>query len=70
MSSKRIDLSPPGPHAGFVQVHSGCDGIWWERADGLRVRLAAPEREPKVERARLSLLGLLLAYLASEAPPR
>jgi hypothetical protein len=42
--------------------------VWWERGDGLEVRLAAPERERvrerPVERARVSLLGVLLAGFA------
>jgi hypothetical protein len=34
------------------------------------VRLAAPEREAPVERERLSLVGVLVAFLASGAEPR
>ncbi|HET9339652.1 MAG TPA: hypothetical protein VFQ55_11665 [Casimicrobiaceae bacterium] len=33
--------------------------------DGLDIRLAAPERESSVRRERLSLLGVLLALVAS-----
>ena len=46
-------------------VRSAREGVRWERGDGLVVRLAAPERETMVERGRVSLLGLLLAWAAS-----
>jgi len=46
-------------------VRSAREGVQWERGDGLVVRLAAPEREAMVERGRVSLLGLLLAWAAS-----
>jgi hypothetical protein len=46
-------------------VRSAREGVRWERGDGLVVRLAAPEREAMVERGRVSLLGLLLAWAAS-----
>jgi hypothetical protein len=39
--------------------------VWWDRGDGLQVQLAAPERERRVERGRLSLLGMLIAFAAS-----
>jgi hypothetical protein len=39
--------------------------VWWDRGDGLSVQLAAPERERQVERGRLSLLGMLIALVAS-----
>ncbi|GIK86247.1 MAG: hypothetical protein KJ018_13920 [Burkholderiales bacterium] len=51
-------------------VRSARDGVWWERGDGLAVRLAAPERESGVDRGRLSLLGMLLAWAASGPTPR
>lgn len=53
-------------------VRSARDGVWWQRDDGLAVRLAGPERgrEPAVERGRVSLLGMLLAWAASGPPPR
>ena len=46
-------------------VRSAREGVRLERGDGLVVRLASPEREVVVERARVSMLGLLLAWLAS-----
>ena len=39
--------------------------MWWDRGDGLSVQLAAPEQERQVERGRLSLLGMLIAFAAS-----
>lgn len=42
------------------------DGACWRAGDGLEVRLAAPEREAsRLERGRLSLVGVMLAWLAS-----
>jgi hypothetical protein len=51
---------------GFALLGGGRDGLRWERPDGLRVNLAAPERdaEPAVERTRLSAPALLLALIA------
>jgi hypothetical protein len=51
-------------------LRSGSDGVWWERGDGMRVRVAAPERERVVERTRLSLVGMLLAYAVSSGSGR
>jgi len=39
--------------------------VWWDRGDGLSVRLAGPERTRAIERGRLSLLGMLIAFAAS-----
>lgn len=55
-------------HAGsepWRLVRSAREGVRWERADGLAVRVAAPERESSIERARISLVGMLLAWAAS-----
>lgn len=46
-------------------VRSAHEGVRLERSDGLAVRLAAPERDTVVERARVSLLAMLLAWAAS-----
>jgi hypothetical protein len=35
----------------------------------LQVRVAAPERDPVVERTRLSLLAMVLAYAVAERSP-
>ena len=51
-------------------LRSGPEGVWWERGDGLRVRIAAPEREAVVERTRLSLLATVLAYSVAGRSPR
>jgi len=45
-------------------VRSAREGVRMERGDGLAVRLATPESETLVERGRVSLLGLLLAWAA------
>lgn len=51
-------------------VGGGSAGTCFRRSDGLEVRLASPEREPAVQRERLSMLGVLLAFLASGERPR
>lgn len=51
-------------------VRDAREGVRWERGDGLAIRMAAPERGPVVERGRISVLGMLLAWAASPPPPR
>ncbi len=46
-------------------IRAGRDGVWWQARDGMRIRLAAPEQQPVVERARLSVVAVLLAMIAS-----
>lgn len=65
MSRRRNELSPPAGRDGLALHGSGGGGVWWDRGDGLSVQLAAPERERQVERGRLSLLGMLIAFAAS-----
>ena len=70
MSNRRNDLSPPARRDELALVRSGREGVWWHRGDGLSVRLAGPEREHAIERGRLSLLGVLVAFAASGDRPR
>jgi hypothetical protein len=65
MSRRRNELSPPAGRDGLALHGSRGEGVWWDRGDGLQVQLAAPERERRVERGRLSLLGMLIAFAAS-----
>ena len=68
---RRYEL-PERPY-GRLDLHyvgAGRAGACYRRDDGLEVRLAAPEREPPVQRERLSVLGLMLALLASGERPR
>lgn len=51
-------------------VGGGSAGAWLRGRDGLDLRLAAPERERQVERERLSLFGVMLAFFASRERPR
>lgn len=54
------------PDYGSLELRESSQrGVWWEREDGLEVRLAAPERERRLQRSRLSLLGMLAAVVAS-----
>lgn len=66
----RKALAPPRGRESLDVLRSGREGVWWERGDGLQVRIAAPEREAVVERTRLSLLAIVLAYAAAERSPR
>jgi len=51
-------------------VREGRAGALFRGRDGLDVRLAAPEHEPGVSRERLSLVGVLIAFIASGVQPR
>ena len=51
-------------------VREGRAGALFRGRDGLDVRLAAPEHEPGVSRERLSLVGVLVAFIASGKRPR
>jgi hypothetical protein len=64
MSRRRNEYSPPAGRDELALVRSAGEGVWWDRGDGLSVRLAAPERARAVERGRLSLLGMLIAFAA------
>lgn len=66
----RRELAPPRGRESPDVLRAGREGVWWERGDGLRVRIAAPEREAVVERSRLSLVAMLLAYAVAERSPR
>ncbi len=72
MSYRRRHLVPPPGREALDALRWGSGGVWWERGDGLVVRLAAPEQERgherAVERSRVSLIGMLLAYVASGGP--
>ena len=65
MSNRRNELSPPTGRDELALVRSEREGVWWDRGYGLSVRLAGPERERAIERGRLSLLGMLIAFAAS-----
>ena len=51
--SHRPEGQVPAARSGPLRlVRSAHEGVRWERGDGLAVRLAAPEREAVVDRAR------------------
>jgi hypothetical protein len=66
----RKELAPPRGRESLDVLRSGREGVWWERGDGLQVRIAAPERESVIERGRLSLFAMILAYAVSERSRR
>jgi hypothetical protein len=63
-------LAPPPRLDSLELLGSGRQGMWWERGDGLVLRLCAPDEDRGIERSRLSLVGLLVACLASGSAPR
>ncbi len=69
---RRMTKEPERPYGrdDLAYVRGGKAGACLRGRDGLEVRLAAPEREVPVERERLSLVGVLVAFLASGAEPR
>lgn len=67
----RRGVFAPRPESGSLELRASSQrGVWWERDDGLEVRLAAPERERCLQRSRLSLLGMLAAVVASGSAQR
>jgi hypothetical protein len=68
--SYRRELAPPRGCESPDVLRSGREGVWWERGDGLQVQIAAPEQEASVERTRLSLVAMLLAYAVADRSPR
>ena len=59
--------APERPHRRDAPeyVREGHAGALLRGRDGLDIRLAVPEREAMVRRERLSVLGVLLALVAS-----
>ncbi len=64
---KAMTAEPERPYGrdDLAYLRGGSRGACLRGRDGLEVRLAAPEREAPVERERLSLFGVLVAFLAS-----
>lgn len=69
---KRIAQELKGPYDGrdYRLVRAGRHGTYWHSGDGHSVQLAAAERETPVERTRVSVLGILVALIASGAARR
>ena len=69
---RRMTEEPERPYGrdDLAYVRGGKAGTCLRGRDGLEVRLAAPEREAPIERERLSLVGVLVEFLASGAEPR
>lgn len=70
---RRIRIEwPERPHGrhDVDHVSEGRAGAYYRGRDGLDVRLAAPEHDVPVQRERLSVVGVLLAFLASSDRPR
>ena len=63
-------LVPPHGRESPDVLRAGRDGVWWERRDGLQIRVAASEREPSVERTRLSVFAMLVAFAAAPRTSR
>lgn len=66
----RHRLAPPHGRESPDVLRAGREGVWWERRDGLQIRVAAAEREASVERTRLSVLAMILAFAAAPRASR
>ncbi|CAG0956815.1 hypothetical protein BURK1_00497 [Burkholderiales bacterium] len=69
---KRMRNEPERPYGrdDLDYVRDGRAGACFRGRDGLDVRLASPERELPVQRERLSVVGVLIAFLASGVEPK
>jgi len=69
---KRIAQELKGPYVGrdYRLVRAGPHGTYWQAGDGRSVRLAAADGEAPVKRTRVSVLGILVALIASGAARR
>jgi hypothetical protein len=69
---KRIAQELRGPYDGrhYRLVRAGPRGTYWQAGDGRSVQLAAAEGQAPIERARVSVLGVLVALIASGAARR
>jgi hypothetical protein len=65
MSRRHEQLERPRGRDDVTLMHAGRNGIWWQASDGMRIALAASEPGPAIERARLSMLALVLVMIAS-----
>jgi hypothetical protein len=63
-------LDPPHGRESPDVLRTGREGVWWERRDGLQIHVAAPERQSSVERTRLSLFAMLVAFAAAPRTSR
>jgi hypothetical protein len=70
MAYRRKSLAPPPRLDALELKGSGRQGMWWERSDGLLLRVAAADEDRAVERSRLSLLGVLVACIAGGSGTR
>jgi len=65
MNRTALDLKGPYGGGDYRLLRAGRRGTYWQANDGRLVQLAASESEPPIERWRVSVLGLLIAMVAS-----
>ena len=58
MTRTILELAPPRPRDDLELVRDGCEGTYWQAADGLIVRVAAAETLRDEEAAQRALLTL------------
>ena len=58
MTRAILELAPPRPRDDLKLVRDGCEGTYWQAADGLIVRVAAAETLCDEEAAQRALLTL------------
>ena len=64
------DLKRPYRGGEYRLLRAGRRGTYWQGPDGRLVQVAAAETDPSVERGRVSVLGMLIALVASGAARR
>ena len=70
MNRTTQDLKGPYRGGEYRLLRAGRRGTYWQAPDGRLVQVAAPESEPPLERGRVSVLGILIALVASGAARR
>jgi hypothetical protein len=58
MTRTLLELAPPRARDDLELVRDGCNGTYWQAADGLIVRVAAAENARDEEAAQRALLAL------------
>jgi hypothetical protein len=66
MTRAILELAPPRPRDDLKLVRDGCEGTYWQAADGLIVRVAAAETLRDEEAAQRALLALACRDAAAQ----
>jgi hypothetical protein len=66
MTRAILELTPPRSRDDLKLVRDGCEGTYWQAADGLIVRVAAAETLRDEEAAQRALLALACRDAAAQ----